>query len=186
MTALKMDISWLNRRLDQGQGFLSEKIRSMDELIDAVIRTVQRLSGELRPGLLDDLGLAAAMEWQAEEFQKRSGIPCAITVKLQNTALKAEHATATFRIFQETLTNVIRHAQASRVMVRLRVEGGRLLLVVEDNGRGITAAETEDPKAFGLIGIRERALALKGQFAISGQPGRGTTVTVSIPLAQEG
>ncbi|MGE5256867.1 MAG: ATP-binding protein [Hyphomicrobiales bacterium] len=186
MTALKMDIAWLSRRLDQEKGPLYEKTRSMDELVDETIRTVQRLSGELRPGLLDDLGLAAAMEWQAEEFQKRSGIPCVLNVALQDAALNAQYATAIFRIFQETLTNVIRHAQATRVSVRLQVEDGRLILVVKDNGRGITEAQTEDPKAFGLIGIRERAHALKGQFVISGHPGQGTTVTVTIPLAQEG
>ena len=186
MTALKMDIAWLNRRLDPEHALLSEKTRSMNELVDATIRTVQRLSGELRPGLLDDLGLAAAMEWQAEEFQKRSGIPCPISVELQDTKLNAEHATSIFRIFQETLTNVIRHAQATQVRVRLQMEDGRLVLVVEDNGRGITAEQTEDPKAFGLIGIRERVLALKGQFTICGQAGQGTTVTVTIPLAQEG
>ena len=186
MTALKMDVVWLSRRLGPEQRLLQEKTCSMDVLIDATIRTVQRLSGELRPGLLDDLGLAAAMEWQAEEFQKRSDIPCAVSADLQNATLSREIATPVFRIFQETLTNVLRHAQATRVGVRLHVGDGRLVLVVEDNGRGITPKEAEGPKAFGLIGIRERVLALKGQFSISGQPDQGTTVTVTIPLAQKG
>jgi len=99
----------------------------MEGLIDATIRTVQRLSGELRPGLLDDLGLSAAIEWQSEEFQKRTGVPCAVCVDLQDTTLSREHTTALFRVFQETLTNVIRHAQATRVGVRLQGAGDQLI-----------------------------------------------------------
>jgi signal transduction histidine kinase len=185
MTALKMDMAWLNRRLDPKQESLHEKTRSMEGLIDATIRTVQRLSGELRPGLLDDLGLSAAIEWQSEEFQKRTGVPCAVCVDLQDTTLSREHTTALFRVFQETLTNVIRHAQATRVGVRLQAAGDQLVLEVKDNGRGITEKEIEEPQAFGLIGMRERVLAFKGKFAISGRPGRGTTVTVTIPLDKE-
>lgn len=186
MTALKMDIAWLNRKLNPQQDPLHEKTLSMQGLIDATIRTVQRLSGELRPGLLDDLGLSAAIEWQSEEFQKRTGVPCAVRVDLQDTTLSRKHATALFRVFQETLTNVIRHAQATRVEVRLQAEGERVVLEVADNGKGITEKETEDPKAFGLIGMRERVLAFKGEFAIIGRPGRGTTVTVTIPLDKKG
>jgi signal transduction histidine kinase len=186
MTALKMDVAWLNRKLNSQQGPLHEKTLSMEGLIDETIRTVQRLSGELRPGLLDDLGLATAIEWQSEEFQKRTGVPCAVRVDLRDTTLSREHATALFRVFQETLTNVIRHAQATRVGVRLQTAGERLVLEVEDNGRGITEKETEDPRAFGLIGMRERVLAFKGEFAIIGRPGRGTTVTVTIPIEKKG
>jgi len=165
---------------------LHEKTRSMEGLIDATIRTVQRLSGELRPGLLDDLGLSAAIEWQSEEFQKRTGVPCAVCVDLQDTTLSRELTTALFRVFQETLTNVIRHAQATRVDVRLQAVGNQLVLEVKDNGKGITEKETEEPKAFGLIGMRERVLAFKGKFDISGRPGQGTTVTVTIPLDKKG
>lgn len=186
MTALKMDIAWLNRRLDPHQEPLHEKTRSMEGLIDATIRTVQRLSGELRPGLLDDLGLAAAIEWQSEEFQKRTGMLCDVRVDLKGTTLSREHATALFRVFQETLTNVIRHAQATRVGVRLQTVGDRLILEVSDNGRGITEKEAEEPTAFGLIGMRERVLAIKGEFAISGRFGQGTTVTVTLPLDNKG
>jgi len=186
MTALKMDIAWLNRRLDPKQESLHEKTRSMEGLIDSTIRTVQRLSGELRPGLLDDLGLSAAIEWQSEEFQKRTGVPCAVCVDLIDTTLSREHTTALFRVFQETLTNVIRHAQATRVDVRLQAVGDQLILEVKDNGRGITEKEKEEPKAFGLIGMRERVLAFKGKFDISGRPYQGTTVTVIIPLDRKG
>lgn len=184
LTALKMDTAWLNRRLVPDQKPLLEKARSMGDLIDATIRTVQRLSGELRPGLLDDLGLAAAIEWQAEEFQKRTGLPCAVRVELQNAALSREHTTAIFRIFQETLTNVLRHARATRVSVRLQTRGNQLTLEVDDNGRGITEEEIRRTNAFGLIGMHERVLAMKGQMAINGRLGRGTTVTVTVPLVK--
>jgi signal transduction histidine kinase len=182
LTALKMDIAWLNRRLDPEQEPLHEKTRSMGDLIDATIRTVQRLSGELRPGLLDDLGLAAAIEWQAEEFQKRAGIACDVRLNLGETTLSRDHATAIFRIFQETLTNVLRHARATQVSVLLQAQDNQLILEVVDNGRGITEEEIRGVRAFGLIGMRERVLTLKGQILIDGRPGRGTTITITVPL----
>jgi signal transduction histidine kinase len=185
LTALKMDTFWLiKHRVDEPDSVL-KKIRSMEELLDATIRTVQRLSGELRPGLLDDLGLAAAIEWQAEEFQNRSGIACEVMVKLQEVSLSRDHATAVFRIFQETLTNVIRHAKASRVEVRLDAQGDRLVLEVKDNGRGITENEIRNPKAFGIIGMRERVLALSGECIISGKASNGTAIVVNVPLNKE-
>jgi signal transduction histidine kinase len=182
MTALKMDLSWLNRRLEQQHEALHAKTHSMETLIDATIRTVQRLSSELRPGLLDDLGLAAAIEWQAEEFQKRAGIACDVRLDLGEITLSRDHTTAIFRIYQETLTNVIRHARATRVSVLLQAQDNQMVLEVKDNGRGITEEETRGAKAFGLIGMRERVIALKGQLVINGRPGQGTTVTVTVPL----
>jgi signal transduction histidine kinase len=182
MTALKMDLSWLNRRLDSPRETLHEKTHAMEALVDSTIRTVQRLSSELRPGLLDDLGLAAAIEWQAEEFQKRAGIACDVRLDLGETTLSRDHSTAIFRIYQETLTNVIRHAQATRVSVLLQTQDKQMILEVTDNGRGITEEEIRGAKAFGLIGMRERVIALKGQLVINGRPGQGTTVTVTVPL----
>jgi len=185
LTALKMDISWLiKHRMDEADLIL-KKTRSMEGLLDATIRTVQRLSGELRPGLLDDLGLAAAIEWQTEEFQDRTGITCEVVVDLQKVLISRDHATAIFRIFQETLTNVIRHAKASRVKVLLAAQGDRLVLEVRDNGRGITENEITNSKAFGLIGMRERVLALNGECIISGEPSKGTTIVVDVPINKE-
>jgi signal transduction histidine kinase len=186
LTALKMDLSWFGKRLEPGQQQLGEKIRTMDRLVDETIRTVQRLSGELRPGLLDDLGLAAAIEWQAEEFQKRARIACDVSLDLGDASLSRDHATAIFRIFQETLTNVLRHARATRVSVLLQAQENQLTLKVVDNGRGITEEESAGAKAFGLIGMRERVLAFKGRFDIEGRPGKGTTVTVTVPLIKRG
>lgn len=182
LTALKMDLSWLGKRLEPGQQQFDEKIRAMSSLADETIRTVQRLSGELRPGLLDDLGLAAAIEWQTEEFQRRSGISCDVRLEIGETVLDRDQATAIFRIFQETLTNVLRHAGATGVSVLSQVADNHLILSVADNGRGITAEEIRSARAFGLIGMRERVHALKGRFLINGRPGRGTTVSIHVPL----
>ena len=182
LTALKMDISWLSRRLLEEDPAFKKKLASMEEVIDRTIQTVQKLSGELRPGLLDDLGLAAAIEWQAEDFQNRTGIECEVSLSPEETVLTRDQSTTMFRIFQETLTNVIRHARASKVEVRLREKKGSIVLEVRDNGRGITEAEISNPKSFGLIGMRERVEFIDGEITISGYHGKGTRITVTLPL----
>jgi len=182
LTALKMDVSWLNRRLLEEDATLKNKLTSMEEVIDRTIETVQKLSGELRPGMLDDLGLAAAIEWQAEEFQKRTGIESEVSLGSEEPVLNRDQSTTLFRIFQETLTNVIRHARATKVEVRLEEQDGRIVLEVTDNGRGITQEEISDPKSFGLIGMRERVEFIDGEVTIVGSPGKGTRITVTLPL----
>jgi len=182
LTALKMDLSWLAKKLPKDQKSLLEKTRSMSELTDMTIKTVKKVSTELRPGLLDDLGLAAAMEWQAEEFQNRMGIKCELTLDPKDIMLDEKRSTAIFRIFQETLTNVARHAHATRIKVSFKEVAGTLELKVRDNGKGIAEKQISDPKSFGLIGIRERVHPWRGEVNISGIPDKGTTVTVSIPI----
>ena len=182
LTALKMDVSWLNRRLLEEDATFKNKLTSMEEVIDRTIETVQKLSGELRPGMLDDLGLAAAIEWQAEEFQNRTGIKCEVYLSPEETLLNRDQSTTMFRIFQETLTNVIRHARATKVEVRLEEQNGSIVLEVADNGRGITQSEISDPKSFGLIGMRERVYFLDGEVTIVGSPGKGTRIKVTLPL----
>ena len=182
LTALKMDVSWLNRRFLEEDATFKKKLTSMEEVIDRTIQTVQKLSGELRPGILDDLGLAAAIEWQAEEFQNRTGIECEISLSPEETVLNRDQSTTMFRIFQETLTNVTRHARATRVEVRLVEQDGSMVLEVTDDGRGITEAEISDPKSFGLIGMRERVDFLDGELNIVGSPGKGTRITATLPL----
>ncbi len=186
LTALKMDLSWLDKKLPEEQSPLLKKTKSMSQLIDSTIQTVQRLSAELRPGLLDDIGLLAAMEWQAEEFQKRTGIACELSVGAQDISLDQEHSTAIFRIFQETLTNITRHASATRVKVNLAKKGTQLELTIKDNGKGITEEKISDPKSLGLIGIQERVHFLGGDIDIKGIWNKGTAVTVSIPLPKPG
>jgi PAS domain S-box-containing protein len=182
LTALKIDLSWLNGRLDAEQRALLEKVGSMYELIDEAIQTVKRISSELRPGALDHLGLGDAIEWQTQEFARRTGIKSRFTSDIDGIALERDCSTDLFRICQEALTNVARHAGATRVGVSLRERDGRLSLRIRDNGRGIGASEIDDRRAFGLIGMRERARFWGGDLTISGEPGRGTVVGVVVPF----
>ncbi len=184
LTALKMDVSWLTKQLPAGCTALLEKTRRMAQLVDATIDSVHRISTELRPIILDDLGLKAAMEWQASEFHHRTGIRCDMAVDDVDT-ISRELATNLFRIFQGTLTNVARHAGATTVKVRLKQTRSELCLKVADNGKGITVQQIEDPQSFGIMGIRERATLWNGSVLITGKARRGTTVTVRIPLPEE-
>jgi len=182
LTALKMDLAWLRNHLPDGRKPLHAKVRQMSELAGRTIETVHRIATELRPGLLDDLGLTAAIEWQAGDFQNRSGIACSTVLAAEDLELDRDLATALFRIFQETLTNVARHAGATRVEVKLERSEDRIVLTVADDGRGITKSQSEDDRAFGIIGMRERAHLWGGELRITGSRQEGTRVTVDIPL----
>jgi len=182
LTALKMDISWLSKKLPEDQKTLLEKTKAMTKLTDMTIKTVKKISTELRPGLLDDLGLVAAIEWQTEDFQKRTGIICKLTVDPEDIVVEDKRSTALFRIFQETLTNIARHAKATRVTISLKEKDDKVALRVKDNGKGITKEQISDSKSFGLMGIRERVHPWGGKVKITGKPGEGTTVVVSIPI----
>jgi PAS domain S-box-containing protein len=182
LTGLKMDLSWLIKRLPKNQELDVKKVESMLKLVDTTIQSVRRISTKLRPGVLDDLGLTAAIEWQAQDFQTRTGIQCEFNPNLREIDLDRDRSTTVFRIFQETLTNVARHASATRVNICLNEEAAGLVLIVEDNGRGIKEREISDPKSLGLLGMRERALIFGGEVTISGAPGKGTTVMLRIPL----
>jgi len=185
LTAVKIDLSSLNEVSTEEQQLLLEKAKSMSELIDMAIETVKRISAELRPPVLDDLGIAVALEWQAEEFNKRTHIKCEFTSKPKDIVLDQDRSTAIFRIFQEALTNVARHSNASKVKAVLTKETDRIVLTIKDNGKGIENKQIADPKALGIIGIRERARFLGGEVKVSGTPGKGTSVTVSIPLINQ-
>ncbi|HWW00810.1 MAG TPA: ATP-binding protein [Candidatus Acidoferrum sp.] len=191
LTQLKLDIAWLNRRLaeplDAGkQELLHEKLKLMTDQTDTVTHTVQKIATELRPVVLDSLGLCAAIEWQAADFQTRTEIRCEAAVPSKDIEMTRDCATAVFRILQESLTNVARHAQATKVQVRLRRQADELFLTVRDNGRGIRASEEGDSRSVGLLGMRERALLLNGQCKISGQDGKGTSVELRLPLGASG
>jgi PAS domain S-box-containing protein len=185
LTALKMDLSWLGKRLPKKPESLLEKTKVMSGLLDSAIQTVKKISTELRPGILDDFGLIAAIEWQAEEFHKRSGIKCTVS-SVTEPHLDRELNTALFRIFQETLTNVARHTSATRVTVNLKVQDGKMIMRTRDNGKGITPEQLSSSSSFGIIGMRERVRALQGEITIRGIPGKGTTVAVTIPLVKNG
>jgi PAS domain S-box-containing protein len=183
LSRLKLDLAWMKKRMQSGQGLLVEKVDKMTDLVDSTIRTVQKISSELRPGVLDYLGLPAAIEWQAKEFTEQTGIACATMVAPDLAFVDRNVSTAIFRIFQETLTNIIRHAEASRVTVTLAEEARRgLSLEVRDNGKGIPPETISRPTSFGLMSMRERARFFGGTVSITGAPGAGTTVLVRLPL----
>lgn len=185
LTALKMDLSWLARRLGDdrtGPGKIRERMKSMSALLDRTIRTTRETASALRPGLLDDLGLAAAMEWEASQFAERSGIRCECDCSAGDVRLDHRSATALFRICQELLTNVARHAEATEVRVTLTQQADHLVLEVRDNGKGITEEQVFSGKSLGILGMRERALLVKGELCISGADGEGTAAAVRIPL----
>ncbi|SCY06996.1 PAS domain S-box-containing protein [Nitrosospira sp. Nl5] len=198
LTAIKIDLDWLARHIDGGGGgdgrdttgnaMLLAKVHTIDQVVDRTIDSIRRMSRDLRPGIMD-FGIVAAIEWEAKEFSKRLGIPCEIACAQQDIDLKQDVAVAVFRIFLEALTNIAKHARASRVWVRLEEVQGRLELEVRDDGGGIMAGDTAKRGSFGIRGMVERAGLLDGKLTISGerkedrQGKRGTTVHLSIPLA---
>jgi two-component system, NarL family, sensor histidine kinase UhpB len=182
LTSCKLDLSWLASKLPKDQKPLVDKTKALTAHIDATIQTVRRISTELRPGVLDHLGLVAALEWQANEFQNRTGIRCDVHAEISEPLPDPNLSTTLFRIFQETLTNVIRHAGATQVVVDLKEADGRITMEVKDNGRGISRKEMTNTRSMGLLGMRERAALLGGIFRIGRiTRGKGTRVSVSIP-----
>jgi len=184
LTALKLDLTWLSERLPAGQEAIAEKLGAMQAMIDGTVAATRRISADLRPMMLDDLGLVPAAEWLVQEFTQRTGIPCELRVASPELELKDPHATAVFRILQESLTNVARHAQAQRVEVALGRVDGTVTLNVRDDGRGFSLDDPRRPNAFGLMGLRERVSLLGGEIRIESQPGRGTVLYVQIPLEE--
>ena len=180
LTALKMDLVCLKDELPDPQPELQERVQSMSGLIDSTITSVQRISSELRPQILDVMGLCEAIAWQAKEYQKRTQLH--FDLNCEHIPLNKELTTDLFRIFQEALTNIVRHAQANRVGVSFHQQDGSLTMQIEDDGRGIPPEKIEDYQSLGLIGIRERVLFLGGDVEFLGEPGKGTKVVVKIPL----
>jgi two-component system, NarL family, sensor histidine kinase UhpB len=183
LTSLKLDLAWLEHRLAKNQSSdLAERAREMVERMDGVMFSVRRIVTELRPSVLDELGLADAIEWQTQDFAARTGVTVALNVDHDGTNVPEPIASTVFRILQEALTNVTRHSGAKRVVVKLVNETGVLALRVRDDGRGIRREELHGKHSLGLLGLRERAVACGGTLDISGQPGHGTTVMLRIPL----
>ncbi len=182
LTALKLDLSWLFRRLPEGETALSERARSTIELVDATIQSVRKICSELRPSILDDLGLSAAIEWQTQEFQRRAGIECQFYASAEFPGLDRKRSEAIFRIYQEILTNIARHSGALRIQVLLTRDDRDIVLQVHDNGRGISDEEIMQSKSLGLLGMKERAVMLGGEIHFRGSREEGTTVRIRIPL----
>lgn len=181
LTALKIDLTLFQNKLPKRNVVLKSDIDEIITLVDSIIKTVQKISTELRPAVLDDLGLNAAIEWQVLEFQNRTEIICDISKVEDIGKLERHTATALFRIFQEALTNIVRHSAASRVEIVMKQIDTDIFLEIHDNGRGVAKEEIDDKNSIGILGMKERAIALGGEFTISGSPGEGSVVTVRIP-----
>ena len=184
LTAIKLDIRWLSKRLPQGEKILLKKTCSMAEVVDSTIQNVQRMASELRPALLDDFGFSESILYHAEEFQKHSGIKCEVLSNPEKIILDKERATMIFRILQELLTNVARHANATRVRIRLAKIKGALLVNVRDNGKGIAEEKISDHGSFGLLSIQERIRFWGGTIKIKGLANKGTSIRARFPLTK--
>jgi len=189
LTSLKWDLEGMEKmlfdpKLVQEVASLKNKIQTMTRLVDSTIDVVRRISAELRPSVLDDLGLMPAIEWQAQQFEARTGLVCNCDCSLEKIDLNQEQSTAVFRILQEALTNVLRHAQATRVDITAAEEAGEFVLTIRDNGGGITQDLKSGQLSIGLLGMRERAHLIGGEIDITGVEGEGTTVTVRLPIVR--
>jgi PAS domain S-box-containing protein len=184
MAAIKMDVAWINSKCKDCEG-IAEKAAATLNHIDATIKSIKKICTELRPGILDHLGIVAAIKWQAEEFESRTGIQCEINAH-EDIRLNRDHSTVLFRIFQEALTNVVRHANATKIVASLKEEDSMIILEISDNGEGISETDISKPNSFGLMGMRERVYPWKGKVNISGSPGSGTRIEVILPIAEVG
>lgn len=185
LTALKMELVWLKKNREAGDKIVSDKLNSMVEIVNQTIKTIQRLGTELRPKLLDDLGLISAIEWQASEFQKRFGIKCTFQPINDEINVDPKIGVSVFRILQEALTNVVRHANASEVKIAVKQLNGTFFLSISDNGVGIPVNQLESNSSIGIIGMKERADIAGGKVEFISQKGKGTEVRLTIPLHQE-
>jgi signal transduction histidine kinase len=185
LTALKLELSLLKDELGTVGLPIGRRIENMAALLDATIRSVRRIISELRPRLLDDLGLTAAIEWQVNDFQKRTGIPVDLSIYPREILLDSERSTAIFRILQESLSNVARHSKATHVAIGLTEIDGIVELDVKDNGQGMRPDQLGNNRSFGLVGIQERARSLGGTAAISGSLHEGVRVVVRFPTTEE-
>jgi PAS domain S-box-containing protein len=182
LTGLKIDIEWMNTKISEKDVLLKQKAKELIPLIRGTIQTVRRISSNLRPSMLDDLGLVAALEWQSQETEKRFDIKVNFISNIPDTNLSIEITTALFRIYQEALTNAIRHANAHEIKSFLQIQENSIILEVEDNGKGIDTEKKRKNKSFGLLGIKERTFALGGTFELKSHIGKGTLIKIVIPL----
>jgi signal transduction histidine kinase len=182
LTAMKFDVAWLHKKLAASDEAIIEKLKALEEQLDAVLRSVRKISAELRPSLLDEIGLAAAMEWHLNEFKKRTAIAYSFEENGHHLQLPDPVKTVLFRIFQESLTNVARHSGATHIQVRLTLEKGGVGMSVRDNGKGFDPQILNNSKSLGILGMKERAAEMNGLVTISSLPGSGSIVSVWLPL----
>ena len=184
LTTLKLEVSLLEDSLPKDSELERGILSSILSHANSAIQTVKKISGELRPFTLDNLGLLEAVEWEVKQFEKRTKIQCELHLDYDDGNLELDQAITVFRIFQEALTNVVRHANGSKMRLSLTEEGGCLVLAIVDNGKGISEHQINAKDSFGLIGMRERAYGWGGEIFIRGASGKGTEVVVNIPLGK--
>ena len=185
LTALQMDVAWCRERTPEDSQDMAMRLARMEALLETTVAATRRISSDLRPLMLDDLGLRPALEWLVENFTQHTGVQCGLSMKAQELELPDVHATAVFRTVQESLTNIAKHARASRVDVTIDHEASTLAVSVRDDGVGFAAEDSRKPNSFGLLGLRERAALLGGEAKITSAPGHGTRVEVRFPVAEE-
>jgi signal transduction histidine kinase len=183
LTVLQMNVAMIEKGLTEEQQALHDRIAVMKQAINETVRTVRRIAHELRPGILDDLGVLAAIEWETQRFASRTDIACTFVDDVEDLDLDPKRSTTVFRVFQEIMTNVARHAEATEVVVTATQRNGCLTLIVQDNGRGIREEELKNTTSLGLLGMRERLFPWGGHVDFAGAPNEGTTVTVTLPLS---
>jgi len=182
LTGLKMDVFWLGKQLQSPPAAIQDKMKGMIDLIDSTVRSVRRISSELRPGILDDLGLVAALDWQSNEFQKRTEIECRFQSETNEQHFEKNISTGIFRIFQETLTNVARHAEATKISSTLEQDNQTIILTINDNGKGFDEKQLSAKRTLGIVGMGERAAMMGGELKINSAPGKGTTTVLKVPF----
>lgn len=188
LTAMNIDLAVIERQLLKSGtpstvASVVEKVRYLSGMVESTIQRMRRLALELRPDILDNLGIDEALEWQAKEFQARTSIRCDLSKPARQIAIDEPRAIALFRMFQESLTNILRHAHASKVAIRLQEKDGNVILQIRDDGKGIKESDLQGIRSLGIIGMRERAAHFGGDVRFEGKPGEGTTVTIELPLS---
>ena len=182
LTMLRMDVAWCKANLESDRAGAAAKLERMETLLKATVTATRRIASDLRPLMLDDLGLVPALEWLVQNMSQRTGIPCDFTIDDPALALPPAHSTAVFRIVQEALTNIARHAGATRAEVVVRQHEGSVRVTIRDDGVGFATDDPRKPASFGLLGLRERATLLRGTAKIRSEPGAGTTIEIDLPL----
>lgn len=185
LTMLQMDVTWCRNRVGDGSPDTVARLERMQALLKTTVAATRRIAADLRPMMLDDLGILPAVEWLVESFTQRTGVPCDLSIGDPELKLDSARSSAVYRIVQESLTNIAKHAHASQADVAIRREGAELVVRVHDDGAGFAPASPRKPASFGLVGVRERAAMLGGHVAIASAVGQGTTLEVRLPLAQE-
>jgi PAS domain S-box-containing protein len=184
LTVMKMDVSWLKKEVGVKNESINIRLKELIDMLDETVKSVRRISAQLRPSLLDDLGLAAAMEWQLQEFEKRSGISTRFITSTAEIKLPVDINTALYRIFQESLTNVARHSKAKNVTVNLMEKNDQLILSIADDGKGFDKGSIANKKTLGILGMKERTSMIDGIYTIESIPDKGTVTTVAVSLTK--